>query len=150
MQQPRERALIVRMFVNVWNTQLWFPEKRMICPFEHLALLGDGFDCRLKRRTAIRIAEGSAVDVIYNQLDTAPDGSEVLQPLGPKKPSVVGTVWVASPALNNYLSRCGSRVVVEVAQSILLRINAKPDVQLSIRQLTRMSSVQLVPFAGLC
>ena len=100
MQKSGKRALVFGMLVNIGDTQFGLPEKRMICSFEHLALLGNGFDCDLQRRAAIGIAKAPAVDFLDDQLNTAPDRAKVFQPLGPQKPCVVGAVWIESPALN--------------------------------------------------
>lgn len=49
MQKARECALIFGVFVDVRNAQLRLPEKRMVRPFENLALFGNRSDHRLQR-----------------------------------------------------------------------------------------------------
>ncbi len=69
----------------------------MVGALEDLALLRDGVDDRLQRRTAIGVAERVGADLVDDRLEAAPDRAEVLDALLPQEPGSVGGAGVLAP-----------------------------------------------------
>ena len=90
MQQSGEGALVGGVLIDVGDAQLGLPEKRMLGALEDLALPCHRTHDRLERRAAERAAEGASINVLDHLGQATADGTEVLQPLFPQKPRVVG------------------------------------------------------------
>ena len=100
MQQARESALVVGVFVDVGNAQLGFPQEGVVSPLEDLPLFGDGPHHNLERRASVHIAEAAAVDLAHYGAQPAADRTEVLQAFVPEEPAAVGGTGVSLPALD--------------------------------------------------
>jgi hypothetical protein len=83
VEKPPESPLIVRALVYVGDAKLGLPQKGVIGAFEDLALLGNGMDDGLERRSTVGDAERAALDFTHHLGDAAADRPEVLQPLIP-------------------------------------------------------------------
>lgn len=83
VQHAAEGTLIGGVLIDVWNAELGFPQKGMVCPSEDLALFGDGMNDRLQRGAAIGDAEPIGFDFFDNLPDSPPDGAKILEPLIP-------------------------------------------------------------------
>ena len=97
VQEPGERQLVVAALVDVGDAQLGLPEKCVISAPKDLPLLGDGSDHSLQRRTLVRVPECARVNLRDDLGDAAPDRPEVLEPIFPQEPRLVGRVWVGLP-----------------------------------------------------
>mmetsp|Transcript_61794 Transcript_61794/g.146106 ORF Transcript_61794/g.146106 Transcript_61794/m.146106 type:complete len:480 (-) Transcript_61794:495-1934(-) len=100
VQQPRKRPLVVGVFVDVGDAELGLPQEGVVRTLEDLPLLGNRAHHRLQRRTTVRVAEGSGLDVLHHLADASADRPEILQPLFPQEPAVVGAVRIGLPVVN--------------------------------------------------
>ena len=72
----------------------------MICPLEDLPLFRDRMNHGFQRRAAISDAKSSRLDLGDHLGQTAADGAEILDPLVPQKPALIGRVRIFLPSLN--------------------------------------------------
>ena len=97
VQEPGEGQLVVAVLLDVRDTQLGLPKKRVISAFENLPLLGDGSDDGLQRRIFVHVPECARLDLRDDLGDAASDRPEVFESIFPEEPRLVGRVWVGLP-----------------------------------------------------
>ena len=100
-----EGKLITRVLVDVRNPQLGFPEESVVRSLENLALLCHGTNDRLQRGASVGVAKCSASDVLHHLRNASANGAEVLDPLIPQEPGVVGAARVCLPAVYESFQR---------------------------------------------
>lgn len=111
VEEGPEGSLVFGVFVDVGNAEFRLPEKRVIGPLEELPLLGDGSDHRFERGATIGIAERAALNFVDDPSDTAADGAEVLAPLLPEKPTLMGAGLADAPSFDEAWQWVGSHAI---------------------------------------
>jgi hypothetical protein len=98
IQETAEVQLVGRRLVDVRNSELRLPEKRVVGTLEDLPLLGNRPDDGLERRPLVDVPERPVLDFSDDTREAAADRAKVLKPLFPQKPRSVRRVGVVSPA----------------------------------------------------
>ena len=97
IQKAPEGTLVFSRFIDVRNAQLRFPQKGVVRAFEDLPLLGNRADDGLERRTSVGVSEASCLNVFDNLDQASAKGPEVLQPLLPEEPTLIGSTRIIPP-----------------------------------------------------
>lgn len=108
IEQPPECTLVVVVFVNIGDAQLWLPKECMVRAFEDLALFGDRMDHSFKRRAAISDPKRPGFDFGHDLLDPAPDRTKILDPLFPQEPAFIRCPGVLPPSTDQLSDQFGT------------------------------------------